>query len=460
MTKYPQKVPSATSPSWDLKRECAPYAALLVASAWIGVGVSYAQLYLFHIALGLFLWRFSAHACSAGKLTIPSAGFLCIPVIYFLWMIFSLVWAQDTSAAVRHVVYHGLGTTLLLAVVVYYGRYERPTRILLAVWPVIFLELLIAIAEFTTPFRYPISPYSSLASHFGHSPYIDSAWSDAMIQLALSSPTGFHWNPNTLAAALVISLPFFLFHSRPSIRRIGSTIVVAVIFFTASRASYIGCVVVLLVWGLFFSSRRAAGFVIASLAVASIGALGVIIAKERGDQRVEAVIELVEIAASPGGLFSGGSGRSVDIRGQLMQRGMERLVESRGVGIGGGNSRELFLEPITRQWKPMPLHNFWLEVVVEAGVVVGLLFIAWYIWVMRQMFRIAYHFTDKELRYLASASGVAMLAFVPAAVSASSVMYFLPMWLLLGLAGALLARASELPRGAPSVASRPQGMAG
>ena len=455
MTQALDTIPRASVLSLDRGNVCAPYAALLAGSAWLGVGISYAQLYLFHIVLVLFLWRFSAQVLSEGRIAVPSAGFLSIPLLYLLWMMFSVAWAQDTSAALRHVVYHGLGTTLLLVIVVYYGAYERPMKLLFAVGPVLALELLIGMAEFTTSFRYPISPYSSLASHFGHAPYIGTSWSDAMIQLALSSPTGFHWNPNSLAAALVICLPFFLFHDRPSIRRLGSLAVVAVIFATASRASYIGCMVALLAWGFCFSSRRAAAFVISSLAVVCVGAIGATIAKERGSQRVEAVIELVEFAAAPGGVFSGGSGRSVDVRTQLMQRGLDRLVESRGLGIGGGNSRELFLEPLTRQWKPMPLHNFWLEVVVEAGVLIGLLFIGWYLWTMRQMFSIAFHYKHKELRYLASASAVGMLAFIPAAVSASSVMYFLPMWLLLGLAGAILARAARLSSGQPTIRIRP-----
>jgi hypothetical protein len=234
-----------------------PYASVVLITAWIGVGISYSNLYLFHIALLVFFWRFSAAyiAWQCPSIDVPKPAF--VPIFFLAWMFFSLFWADNAIAAFKYLVYYSFGVSILLIVGIQFGSSRHIGHALRILFGVVILELILAIVEFTTPIRYPISPYSGYAHLFGHSNYISVFWTEAMIQFALSAPTGFHWNPNNLAAALVLVLPFALFSSTAWIRRLVPIAILMVVFFTGSRASYIACGVAILTWGFCFRARSA-----------------------------------------------------------------------------------------------------------------------------------------------------------------------------------------------------------
>jgi teichuronic acid biosynthesis protein TuaE len=102
----------------------------------------------------------------------------------------------------------------------------------------------------------------------------------------------------------------------------------------------------------------------------------------------------------------------------------------------------LIQEPISGEWKSFPLHNFWLELLVEGGLFAGGVFIMWYLWLIWTLYRNAFRASESAVRRISASTATALVAFIPASVSPSSVIYFLPMWVVLGLAVAALNAAS------------------
>jgi len=130
---------------------------------------------------------------------------------------------------------------------------------------------------------------------------------------------------------------------------------------------------------------------------------------------------------------------SVAIRRELIANGLEALRDSAGLGVGGGASmavQERAGGSAPRITKSM--HNFWIEVLVDGGVLIGAMFLCWYFWLALRCYQIAIFTRRPYLRYVATALVCSITGFSLAMISSSSVIYVLPMWFMYGLACAVL----------------------
>ena len=84
------------------------------------------------------------------------------------------------------------------------------------------------------------------------------------------------------------------------------------------------------------------------------------------------------------------------------------------------------------------MHNFWIEILVEGGVVFFSLMIIWYVSIIYNLFIISKLGSNNQIKYYASALLLAMIGFIPAAIAASSTIYFFPMWIMFGMAIAII----------------------
>ena len=80
------------------------------------------------------------------------------------------------------------------------------------------------------------------------------------------------------------------------------------------------------------------------------------------------------------------------------------------------------------------LHNFWLEIVVDVGIVFFLIFIGWYFLIVNKLFKISVSSdNDSFLSYVAESSAIALSGLLISAISCSSIIYFFPFWILLSI---------------------------
>jgi O-antigen ligase len=117
---------------------------------------------------------------------------------------------------------------------------------------------------------------------------------------------------------------------------------------------------------------------------------------------------------------------------------MDALWASNGLGIGGGGSLEVQEKFGGVGGKVASMHNFWIEILVDAGVLFFVLFMTWYFVIIWKLYKIYKKAKDLIYRYHAGVVCFGMLIFLIAAVSASSVIYFFPMWLMFGMSTSLI----------------------
>ena len=78
------------------------------------------------------------------------------------------------------------------------------------------------------------------------------------------------------------------------------------------------------------------------------------------------------------------------------------------------------------------MHNFWVEILVDGGVLFFLVFMAWYVFIIFKLYTIGIHTKHNKYKYYSQSLFLSMVSFLPGAISASSVIYELPMWILFG----------------------------
>jgi teichuronic acid biosynthesis protein TuaE len=411
----------------------APYCLFVFIAALLHVSISYGQVYLLHIALVALLLRAALIASENDRVgvTRPQGAMELCAAAFVAMYTLSWVWSIDHLHAVPYLGYMFIGVTITLATALLCSSREGLVRLLRVAAIIEVIHIVICMLEIFTPFRLPVSPFSHYASLFGRTDKLETLEAtDAILQQLLRSPTGFHWNPNNLAVAMVIVLGFVINVRRPFWRWTGVISIITIIAYTASRASVIGILVVFAVYILVLSHRRLA-VTLASIPVAVLVLWIVISNVNAVYDRIAPVLGAVEAAQE---LFESRKTQSdsIEIRQQLMSNSLGSIRQRIGVGVGPGGSILVQQSAGGEAAQIGSSHNFWLEIAVDGGVLALLFFVTWYAFAWISCVVVALYSSDAVFSYVGKSLACSMAGFSVALVSASSVLYFPPMWVMFG----------------------------
>jgi len=401
-----------------------------IAACYGGVFLSYGALYLCHIlVLACFaLWLFSKK---------PSTSFLkkkfstlyLFPVFMVIWYSLSITWSIDMAQATKYLFYVVFGSVITLSIVEYAINEIRINKLLRFTGVIVCLEVIVSTLEGLTPFRWPLSPYSPLVENFGRSYKLDGAFTPEVIEQLQTIPTGFHWNPNNTSVAVLMSIPFFLFSKNWILKIVGTGLGVFVIFASDSRLAILALAMLLLA-SIFYLKPKVrnitlvAGFVIAGIiGIFSIAQENVIYHK------------VSESIASVEAMFSDEHRNisSISVRRALAENSKNAIVDSWGIGDGAGNSIMIQKNQGLLDQKTLSQHNFWLELLVDGGALFFLAFVGWLAYIVFRLTAI-YKRTEASMKRIAGASSLSLIVFCVGCLSMSSAIYFMPLWIMVGIA--------------------------
>ncbi|PKP01632.1 MAG: hypothetical protein CVU11_14625 [Bacteroidetes bacterium HGW-Bacteroidetes-6] len=419
-------------------------AALTVYSAFIGLGISYGPVYLFHpiALLFAFVFVYEMFFSSSAVSLVQIVKGLSKPklqnffVIMWVWYALALFWSVDISLALYHLFYISNGIFIVIAMQYAMKSQGDQKQVVRVLGILVFVEIVLSLFEGFSGIQWPISPYSEYIEFFQRKTGYAPELSDDIVNAIRHTPTGFRWNPNNLALTMLIVLPFFVFYRRIAIRIAGSLAALAVIFMTGSRGVLIGLFFMAIAFVFLYLKRKHVLLVLAGIVVSLLMVWFSLPTLQKNYS-----VKYVEVTNTADAfnkyLFTDhelvNDTSSIAIRQNLAKNGIEALKESYGLGVGGGNS-QIVQKDAGNTHGILSMHNFWIEILVEAGL---LFFVAWCIWyflLFRRLYFISKKSHSVNIQYHAKAGSLSLIGFSVGMISISSAIYFFPMWILFGFA--------------------------
>jgi teichuronic acid biosynthesis protein TuaE len=412
---------------------------LLTASAVVGLAVKHDNVYLFHVVAALVIVR-SLAARTPGTLFCrfrPPSSYHHFFGFLGAWFTLGLIWSWERTYTLEYLRYIACGGLLAVSLLKYVGgspqRFESVYTI--AKW--FFLaDVAIGLLEAFTPFRLPVSPMAE-----GGKVYVNHENSIEGLKHVLTMPTGFHWNPNNYAVVMLMLLPFFLFDKRWFVKIGGLAAVTTLVIFAGSRGCLAALALMLLAATL-YSRQRA--WLFAAAAAGGVGGCFMLSGLFMNYDHVQnpKLREALSTASALTRYLSpdeSSDTNSVGVRRQLIKNGLDALHETYGLGVGGGADR--YVQEQFR-WTVVDfsaMHNFWVELLVGGGYLFFIVLAIWYARLTYELFIWSRRLGLADRRgYHAGALSLALVGFLPGAISASTAIYILPMYMLFGMAVAMV----------------------
>ncbi|MEY4928173.1 MAG: hypothetical protein RI894_2611, partial [Bacteroidota bacterium] len=270
-------------------------------------------------------------------------------------------------------------------------------------------------------------------------------------QLIDSTPTGFYWNPNDCATVTVFAFPFFLLHQNKAISFIGILTIVLICTGASARLAFMALWLMWLVGFCFFNKKNGVNYLVACFFLLGSLTNGYTLLAGKWRQLNEVSIFAKVQMERPDSVGD----NSVNIRKELIIIGLNTVKQNYGFAIGGGNmSSRLAATGGVGNRKIKILHNFWLEWLIEGGVIAAIAFAAWYLLLLvslwqnyhRQTNKVINNTTNNFIRnlempeidanksYYTAAVFLTLVGFIITAVGQSTCIYCLPMYCLFAVA--------------------------
>jgi len=328
---------------------------------------------------------------------------------WFAYAVISLAWAPSKSMAIRYLIFLFMGISVIFFST-YYFREKLDLQKLYLLWMGVFITLLfLGFWEHLTGYHLSVSKlYGETYARFK---YI---------------PTAVFYNQNDYATFLTLSIPFSIALMRYKknlwlyICGIGISIsAFYLIVVTGSRSNILAVLFELVFILLFLLNFKRKIKVIIAIGVCIIllfiflpGPVQGFFSQIGGE--LNSIVSQTRMATS-----------SMGIRFSLVRNGLSLLYSTAGFGVGAGNAEYYLLA------NP---HNWWLEILVDYGILVFVGYIIFYIGIMRNLWKIYRKKQKIEEKMICEALLVSLVGFFFASISSSSIMAFKPQWLLFAFA--------------------------
>ncbi len=407
---------------------------IFIFSSVIGVGISYGNFYLFHLILGsLVLFTLREMRINNYKINLKyfSKNYIFFLLIFFLWYFLSVFWSINKLYTIQYLFYIFCGISVVLTITINFSSKKKLFRALKIAGFAFGLEIILSLLESLTAFRLPISPFSSIVTFFGREPSLQPTLDSFAIPSLIQPPTGFQWNPNDLAITMIMLAPFFLFLKKNTLKWLAILAITTIIIMTSSRTVLISMGFLFLLYFILYKKQLTTLiliFLLLSVFTTQIDSL-----KESSNPQVSDIANTFSAIKD----FVNDDitlGKSISIRRELASNGIQALKDTYGLGVGAGGSIAVQEKLGGVDGRITSMHNFWLELIVDSGIFFAFMFFFWYISLTWYLFKMGVQSQNEEFRYLGKSFSLCMFIFIPSAISASSVIYFLPMWLMLGFA--------------------------
>jgi len=397
-----------------------------IGSAFLTIPAGPIHIFPYRVLLPLLWLIFAMGILLQGQVVlshIKVKPYLQFLVLWLVYAVLSLAWALSKVDAIRHIVFLFMAASVIFFVVYYFSNGKDLKRLYYLWLAALGGLLLVGFWEHLT------------GQHLSMSGFYGETRARFMFM-----PTGVSRNPNDFATYLALSVPFVLalIRYRRGIftRSVGLAALLASLYLllaTYSRANYLAVILELLFLFMFLFRLKAK---FKTVILGGLLILALVIALPGPTQRITGTIsEEIESITSPWSLTYGSTG----VRINLIRNSFIFLARTGGFGVGAGNAEYWMGNfPVYNTRGITDPHNWWNEILVNYGIFIFAGYVLLYLGLIRRLYEIYPHLSDRTERMIDEALLVALVGFFFASISASSIMTLRFQWFLFAFALAFL----------------------
>jgi hypothetical protein len=401
----------------------------LPAVTLIGSSISYGDIYLYHFYAWFLTFLLLINVKTLKEIIGYNLKNNKIWLLIFTYTTLSLTWTKNLSDGFKYLGYLYCGYFLIFNIPFFIDSSKKKNFVFNSLFYVFIAHLIICLLEILTPFRWPLSQYSSLLPYFNRT--LTPGFEDFV-----GYPTGLFWHQNNSALTTLMCIPFLFKIERKWLRY--TTLVASYLTILASGSK--AMIVLSAVHALFilFQSKKiqikteliAPGIVLMILAFTLL---------VLSNQQKNEIIQTYETVGGygkplPQFLMTQFTGEEFDYlklhaniaeRFYFMAGGIELYKTNPILGSGAGSHFTYLFHKNGTSFVIKAIHNFYIELLALFGPIILGLYIYWFsqkIWEARE-------FRQSLILF---ALGIPVL---------STAAYFLPGWLLIAF--------SEIRNGEP-----------
>lgn len=406
---------------------------LTIAAAFFGPLLAfnhYPGLYAYKILFAVHLVLFSFFLLTKKidlRLFSQQKPYFIFFAVWLGWALLSLLWAGNKMDGIFNIWYLFSGLSLVFFTTFYIST-DRELKILAGILAVVFLCVLV-VGYWESKTGLHLKTAGSLLSLTGYARFM---------------PRGFFKNPNDLATYLVLYVPFIYALARYCSRKLVTAPLLAVllpaggigvylILQTGSRANMIALVPMALAAVILYLIQDKGKAVLNLIILSSITALFYFMLAAGNPAFVNWRDRQCRVAMHHLSSLKYAAGEE-SARVVLLSNSLTELKAHSLMGVGAGNAEEHMKKYRTSSFIILALHNWWLEILVNYGVFVFILYLIFYLKLLYELFIVSVRAGPGIARVLGEGCLLALVAFPIAALSSSSLMYARFMWILFGIA--------------------------
>lgn len=325
------------------------------------------------------------------------SNYLFFLIIFYFYSIFSLNWVANASESIIYNIYLGIGifTTIILSLFI---KTNYDLKKVFYIWFIIFLfQQVLAFLEIF----YGI--------HISNSRYYEGI---------INVPTGFFNNENDFATFLIISLSILLFFINT--RNIVFITVILlftifVIFETKSRTNIITLFLFLLLYIKIFNKKILAFLIVILTFIVVVF-------------NYESFFSLLEIDK-----IINFEDESISVRYNNIVLSINAMFDNYTFGIGSGGMENYILKHSLNN-SITAVHNWYFEILGNYGLIIFWGYLTFKLFIIYSLYFIMKNSNDKSIEKKISICLLfSNVGFLFGCISMSSIIHFLPYWILLGI---------------------------
>jgi len=417
---------------YDIKyniKENLIYRLLLISSIigyWIHIP-GFNKVYFFHIMLAIYIvneilkYMFNDKTIIVNSYSLKYISFL---TIWYLYIIASYFWSNSFSLYLKFALIYTLMLIFTISIIQFNSNISKLKCSFEALGFIFIVVIAIGLLEAFGIFRLPNSPYARDLS---------GLYREDAIAILKSTPTVFFGNPNDLGTYLSLSMSFLLplisFENNGRKKRMLVVVLILsliVLVFTNSRANLLAFFLAYFSF-LIITNKKIFKNILIILLVVSLILTIIIIFQDKLPYQLKNITSIFKIL----GNLEKKTDNSINVRLFIVEQTIG-VSKDNVWGLGVGNMRH-YLGTMDNS-RIIDPHNWWMELLSEFGLFMFVFYLIFYVsMIVKLFFIVKDKSTNIKLKKYGAGSFIGLITLIIASTSPSSIVYFMPHWILIGL---------------------------